>query len=256
MVATIILVAIFTVLVGAALGVSQSLLSGAYTRSDSSEAASVCGALAAAASSTGFTYGEAQSVGYTFRSSSIAFIPGVLSYTVEFPGGGPIVLSTGIVVVGTPDAGYFGPRYTTIYPSGSHYPTAPSVGVGGSVAWAAQQVWSEGSAEYVFTYVYTLPRLVDTGLSVGGEEVWRLYFISLVGGGGGVESFTKAGYIELSALGGQVYTYSGVEELSVTYTSSSAAYPAGFFNISTTTFNFESPVVLQVVVAQVAVSGG
>lgn len=235
-----------------ALSVAQDMLSEAYARSDSSEAASVCAALAAAASNVGFTYGEAQSVGYTFKASTVAFIPRALGYTLQFSDGAQIYLSTGVVVVATPYAGMA--HYTTIYPEGAQNPAAPSVGPSGSVVWSIQEPWPQGPAEYVYALVFTLPKLVDTGMNVGGLEVWRLYFINLVGAGG-VESFSNSGYVTLSAQVQQVYAYSGVSWLSIGFSSQTPAYPTGFFNVGASKLEFDGQVVVQVVVANVSVYG-
>jgi hypothetical protein len=254
-VATILLVAIFTVLVAVALSVAQDVLSGGYTQSDSSEAASVCGALGGAVSRVGFSYGEAESVSYTFKTSSLVFIPGALGYTIEFSDDKSISVSTGVLIVGTPAThfSYGGSYFEAVYPPGGGYPVAPSTD---STVWSIQDEGSMGGAEYVFTALFPVPQLVNTTITVGGDQVWRLYIIRLVGGGSSVESFTKSGYISVEGLGEEVYTYSGVSTISVEVSSLTQAYPTGFFRISAANAEFGGGgVIVQVVVANVSVSG-
>ncbi|MEM3710455.1 MAG: hypothetical protein QW453_00195 [Thermoprotei archaeon] len=252
-VATTLLVAIFTILVAVALSVSQDVLSGGYTQSDSSQAASVCGALAGAVNRVGFSYGEAESVGYTFWSSSLAFIPSALVYTISFSNGESISVSTGVLVVATPAThfSYGGGYYETVYPAGGGHPVAPSTG---SVVWSIQDEDSVGKAEYVFTALFPLPELVNTGITVGGEQLWRIYMVNLVGGSS-VESFAKSGYVSVEGLGQKVYSYGGVTGLSVQVSSLTQAYTTSFFKLNTTQTQFNDGVLVQVVVANVSLSG-
>jgi len=256
-VATILLVAIFTVLVAVALGVAQDVLSGGYTQSDSSEAASVCSALGGAVSRVGFSYGAAESVGYTFKASSMVFIPAALEYTIQFSNGQSLTVSTGVLVVSTPAThfSFGGGYYETVYPAGGGYPVAPSTG---SVVWSIQDEGSVGGSEYVFTALYPVPELVNTTIVVGGEQVWRLYIIRLVGGGSSVVSFASSGYVSVEGLGEKVYSYGGVSGLSVGVSSLTQAYSTGFFRVTTTQAEFgggAGGVVVQVVVANVSVGG-
>lgn len=258
-IATMILLAIFTVIVAASLSVSQTLLSGGYTQSDSSEAASMCSALAASVNRVGFAYGEAESVGYTFQSSTIAFIPNALKYTINFSVGASISVSTGVLLVATPAKHYsFGRNYyVTLYPAGVGLPIAPSSGPNSSAVWSIQDEYAMGGAEYVFTLVYPLPELVNTGISVGQEAVWRVYVLRLIGGSG-VEPFSRSGYVSVGGLGEQVYSYTGVNSVSVQAISLTQAYPTGLFRVNTTGVQLGSDdggAIVQIVVGNVSVSG-
>lgn len=257
-VATIILVAIFTVLVGAALGVSRDLISGGYTQSDASEARSLCSALGAAVSTVAFTYSEAQSVGYTFRSTSTEFIPNALEYVIQLSGGPTIQVSTGLILAATPATqfSYGANYYSVVYPPNGGRPTAPTVGTASGDVWAIQEDNSSGHAEYVFTAVFAVPQLVDTGMVVGGQAVWRLYVVRLMGGPG-VQVFSDSGYITVDGVGEQVYSYGNVTAISVATSSSGSPYPPGFLGLAGSSYTFADPgsVILQVVVANVTVSG-
>ncbi|MEM0322193.1 MAG: hypothetical protein QW613_07370 [Thermoprotei archaeon] len=121
-VATIILIAIFIIVVSAALAFTQTELTSYYAQSDLSQAQSFASNLAQAINSVAFTFGRSLSIGYGFKYAAIAYIPNVVKYTITISEQSgqtyTFQISTGILIVAISAHFYsLGENYEqTIYP--------------------------------------------------------------------------------------------------------------------------------------------
>lgn len=254
--------AIFILLVGAALSISEQELSVGYVRADLSQERTVCSASSRAVDSVGFSFGAAQSVGYSFKSSAVAFVPNTFLYTLtlQLTDSQEVRLEyySGIFLfaTGSPHYAISENYYELVYPEGDGTRPAPlSDGATADTSFCSLVEQVTGGGNYFYAAVFTLPGLSNSSLSVNGEELWRLYAVSLVGASAGVEGFSRQGSVSFAGNGERVYSFANVVSLNVSVEQASSVYAPSIFFAPQASYVFASPSDLQVVLGNVTVGG-
>ncbi|MEM3655837.1 MAG: hypothetical protein QXP58_04940 [Thermoprotei archaeon] len=285
-VATIILIAIFIIVVSAALNFADTELSGYYAQSDLQQSRSVSSQVAQSINSVAFTFGRSLSVGYSFKYASIAIIPDVMEYLITVQSEScpnnecQLTAYTGMLLIGIPAKYYtLGNNYQSIiYPGVFNLSkTFVSKGGSGSMALAFSKEFESGSNLFLYTAVIPLPLETNTTQSPLGSNpvfVVRIYLTqvstllnpyplspscSAPPPQSPVYVFQqKSGFISVQGQGEEVCTINNIQSVEITAKPMGTLYPAGFFGFNsgqTINFNSNKNVELQVFIGDVGMGG-
>lgn len=262
-VATIILLAVFIVVVGAALSFAQTELSSYYAQSDLNQAQSFASSMAQAINSVAFTFGRSISIGYGFKYAAIAYIPNALKYTITVQttssGTQTFYVYSGMLMVAI-SARFFslGQSYQqTLYPT--TYPRLVSIGGGGSYTLAYSKEYFSSGQPYIYTVIVPIPLALN--ITQGGQTtqyVAKIYITQLVPVNQQsqppsgcnqsqppqlkvVKYNLTTGYVSAQGLGYASCAVSNVNSVTVSVTAINQLYPAGFFVFPQTSMSLNRP---------------